>query len=63
MIRLALPAVLCLAGAAGAEDLRVPGLTPGAPAPRPACKTTGGADNCARTLACIGGDGLFFDER
>lgn len=46
-----------------ADVLRVPGLSDTAP-PKlelPACANTGDQNNCARTLACIGGDGLWFD--
>lgn len=47
-----------------AEQLIVPGLSP-EPAPEktvPACDLIEGSpENCVRTLACIGPDGLWFD--
>ena len=48
-----------------AEELRIPGLAP--PEPEfetlelPACANTRDETNCARTLACIGRQGLWFD--
>lgn len=62
----ALPAAVLLfvAVAAPAETLRVPGLSPdeqdASPA-APECTTVQGETFCARVLACIGGDGLWFD--
>ena len=55
-------AVLC-ASTAHADQLHVPGLSP-EPETKlelPPCDMTQDQDNCARALACIGRDGLWFD--
>jgi hypothetical protein len=47
---------------AGAEELRLPELSPDKPAHEfGPCENTRDANNCARILACIGQDGLWFD--
>ncbi|MEM7290442.1 MAG: hypothetical protein AAF412_08780, partial [Pseudomonadota bacterium] len=69
MIRSVLPAALCclIASSLGAEDLYVPGLSPELADPNqelPPCLLRSGDQNsCARTLACIGSDGLWFDRQ
>ena len=62
MFRALLLAAVFTAAPAAADQLTVPGLTPKAmPQDAAHCFTTGDANNCARTLACIGTDGLWFD--
>ncbi|MEL7166842.1 MAG: hypothetical protein AAGL96_15335 [Pseudomonadota bacterium] len=64
MLRGALPATLALflTQPLAADDLRVPGLSPDAPAlDLPACDNTRDSNNCARVLACVGRDGLWLD--
>ena len=67
MLRRALPAVvfILLAAQGTAEQLHVPGLSPEVSAPRldlPACEELPqNPNNCARVLACLGQDGLYFD--
>jgi hypothetical protein len=52
-----------LANASLAEQLKVPGLSPEAPATLdlPACENTRDDNNCARVLACFGLQGVYFD--
>ncbi|MEM6308521.1 MAG: hypothetical protein AAF754_00615 [Pseudomonadota bacterium] len=67
MIRSVLPVALSglFASLAIAENLHVPGLSPdnsdsGLNLP-PCILNSGSQDSCARTLACIGSNGLWFD--
>ena len=70
MFRVLVPALaaLCLPLAAAAQSLRP--ATPALPVPDPArsalqapCAMTEGTDNCARVLACVGDDGIWFAGR
>lgn len=64
MFRLFLPAnvLLFLVSFATAEELDLPGLSPGAEKlDLPECSLTGDANNCVRFLACVGTEGLWMD--
>lgn len=66
MSQRALPAAvfMVIASAAHADTLRIPNLSDPDASPQLqllACDNTGDASNCARTLACVGNDGLWFD--
>lgn len=65
MFRALLPAALFLlwvgSGHAAAQSLVEGGAHTAGQEKMPPCENTMAGDNCARVLACIGGDGLWFD--